>query len=193
MASSNRKQQIVQVALDLIDEGGTEAVSTTSIAARIGVSQPAVFRHFHTKEALWLGLLDWLDEQLRQIRAQAVQATDEDEMAALGRMFAHHLDLIAARPALAKLVFSDSLRAQFPVLNARFLQLHTAYEADVERLLRRARSSGRISGEARLRDAIAMYFALIQGVGFQMSISRTAQHAPADRRRIFAMFERALH
>lgn len=192
MASSNRQQQIVEVALDLVEEGGTEAVSTTTIAARIGVSQPAVFRHFATKEALWLGVLDWLDGQLRQIRARAVQAEGEDPFAVLGRTFSHHLKLVTERPALAKLVFSDSLRSQFPSLDARFRQLHSAYRADVEKLLRRAGASGRMSGDTKVRDAIALYFALIQGISFQMSIAHTGQYSPADRARLFALFEKAV-
>ena len=190
--AGNRKQQIVEVALDLLDEGGTDDVSTTSIAARIGVSQPAVFRHYPTKEALWLGVLDWLDEQLQQIRARAVAAEGEDELAVLARTFSHHLDLVARRPALAKLVFSASLRSQFPSLNQRFLGLHTGYESDVERLLRQAQASGRISREVRVRDAVRAYFALIQGVGFQMVIARSASYTAADRRRVFELFERGL-
>lgn len=192
MATSTRKQQIVEVALDLIEEGGTEAVSTTSIAARIGVTQPAVFRHFATKEALWLCVLDWLDDQLLAIRAQAVQADGEDALAVLARTFDQHLELVARRPALAKLVFSDALRAQFPSLNRRFAQLHAAYQADVERLLRSAKSSGRLSAEIRMRDAVAMYFALIQGVGFQMAVAKTATHSRLDRKHMFAMYERAV-
>jgi AcrR family transcriptional regulator len=191
-ASTTRKQQIVEIALDLVDEGGTEAVSTTSIAARIGVTQPAVFRHFATKEALWLGMLDWLDDQLREIRKHAVQAEGEEALAALARTFDRHLELVSRRPALAKLVFSDALRTQFPSLDRRFAQLHAGYQADVERLLRAARSSRQMSAEVRTRDAAAVYFALIQGLGFQMSIAKTSVHSSADRKRMFAMFVKAI-
>lgn len=192
MTSPSRKQQIVEIALDLIDEGGTDAVSTTAIAARLGVTQPAVFRHFATKEALWLGVLDWLDAQLREIRAHAVADEGEDAIAALARTFERHLALVEQRPALAKLVFSDALRTGFASLHERFLALHRAYQADVERLLRAARSAGRMSPEVRLRDAVAMYFALIQGVGFQMTVAKTAAHTRVDRKHMFALFRRAI-
>lgn len=192
MTPTTRKQQIVEIALDLIDEGGTDAVSTTAIAARLGVTQPAVFRHFATKEALWLGVLDWLDAQLREIRAHAVADEGEDALAALARTFERHLALVELRPALAKLVFSDALRTGFASLHERFLELHRAYQADVERLLRAARAAGHMSPEVRLRDAVAMYFALIQGVGFQMTVAKTTTHTRVDRKHMFALFRRAI-
>jgi hypothetical protein len=47
----------------------------------------------------------------------------------LSRMFLEHLNLIECYPALAKLVFSDHLRLQYPSLQARFDKIHKAYAA----------------------------------------------------------------
>jgi len=41
------------------------------IGNAIGVTQPALFRHFATKEAMWLATMDWLEEQLVTIYAMA--------------------------------------------------------------------------------------------------------------------------
>jgi hypothetical protein len=37
-----------------------------------------------------------------------------------------------------------------------------------------------------------MYFALIQGLGFQMSIAKTLAHSRADRKRMFGMYVKAI-
>jgi AcrR family transcriptional regulator len=57
-----RKQQIVETALELIAAHGIESVSAQRVADAIGLSQPAVFRHFSTKEALRLAVMDGLSK-----------------------------------------------------------------------------------------------------------------------------------
>jgi len=67
--AGSRKRQIVETVLQLVAAHGTEAVSAQLVADAIGVTQPAVFRHFPTKEAMWLAVMDWLEERLsRSIR-----------------------------------------------------------------------------------------------------------------------------
>ena len=55
-SGEDRQRQIVETLLELVEELGVKAVSAQAIADRIGVSQPAIFRHFATKEALWLAV-----------------------------------------------------------------------------------------------------------------------------------------
>src|SRR5258708_12290844 len=69
----SRKQQIVETVLQLVATHGTEAVSAQLVADAIGVTQPAVFRHFPTKEAIWLAVMDWLEQRLLAIYSAAEQ------------------------------------------------------------------------------------------------------------------------
>jgi AcrR family transcriptional regulator len=61
--ADSRKHQIVETVLALVATQGTEAVSAQLVADTIGVTQPAVFRHFRT-EAMWLAVMDWLEQRL---------------------------------------------------------------------------------------------------------------------------------
>lgn len=49
--TGNRKSEIVQSALDLTEVSGVGMLSTTAIAGIIGISQPAIFRHFPSIKA----------------------------------------------------------------------------------------------------------------------------------------------
>jgi AcrR family transcriptional regulator len=71
LAGNSRKQEIVRAILDLTKSHGTEAVSAQLVADAIGVTQPAIFRHFPTKEAMWLAVMDWLEECLVSIYSSA--------------------------------------------------------------------------------------------------------------------------
>src|SRR5262245_9611722 len=71
MPAAARKRQIVETALELVAEHGADAVSAQLIADTIGLSQPAVFRHFPTKEAVWMAVIGWLQDRLADVWSEA--------------------------------------------------------------------------------------------------------------------------
>ncbi len=52
MNSANRRQEIVNAAFDSIAATGQLSLSTTDLATKVGISQPAIFRHFRSKQQL---------------------------------------------------------------------------------------------------------------------------------------------
>lgn len=54
----SRKISIILATIDVIDEFGISNLSTREVARRVGISEPAIFRHFKTKGDLLLAVLD---------------------------------------------------------------------------------------------------------------------------------------
>lgn len=194
LQAEDRKSQIIQTVVQLVDERGLDAVSTQLIADTIGRSQGVVFRHFPTKEALWQAVFDWLQESLRQVWVRALAKREgESAMFRLERIFSGHVALINEFPGIAKMVMSDQLRQQYPSLNENFRALHIRYEKHVKGLLEEAALNGEISRSTNVADAAVLYFCSIQGLGFQFAIAglRRSQLL-SDATRIFALFTRAI-
>lgn len=191
LSAGSRKQQIVETVLELVATHGTEAVSFQLIADRIGVTQPAVFRHFPTKEALWLAVMEWLEQHLVGIYA-SVDEADEATLVVLSGMFLRHIRLIEQYPALAKLVFSDHLRLQFPSLQARFGTIHKGYMARLSAVLDRAKSEGSMSETVDPKDAATMFLSLVQGLGFQFAIARVQGGVQREAESLLALYLRGL-
>jgi AcrR family transcriptional regulator len=188
----SRRQQIVEVVLDLVAAQGTEAVSFQLVADAIGVTQPALFRHFPTKEAMWLATMDWLEEQLVTIYATADDDPGRPPLVVLGRMFLGHVRLIERYPALAKLVFSDHLRLQYPSLHARFGRINQAYSARLQALLDRAKAEGTVPGSLSSTHAATMVLSLIQGLGFQYAIARLPIMLVQEAEHAYALYLQAI-
>ena len=189
--ADSRKQQIVETVLELVAAHGTEAVSVQLVADTIGVTQPAVFRHFRTKEAIWLAVMDWLEERLVAIYS-AADDSDEAGLVALSRMFLQHVKLIERYPALAKLVFSDHLRLQFPSLQARFGKIHKAYAARLAVVIDRAKSDSAVEDVVAAKVAATMFLSLIQGLGFQFAIARLPAKLSTEAEGLLALYLQAI-
>ena len=181
----------MEAVLSLVAAHGAEAVSAQLVADTIGVTQPAVFRHFPNKEAMWLAVMDWLEEQLAAIYS-AADGFREPALVAVSRMFLEHAKLIERYPALAKLVLSDHLRLQYPALQARFGKIHKAYTARLSALLDRAKTEGAVTAHLAGKNAATMFLSLIQGLGFQFAIARLPMKLMPEAERILAFYLQAI-
>jgi AcrR family transcriptional regulator len=192
LPTESRKQQIVETVLALVATHGTESVSAQLVADAIGVTQPAVFRHFPTKEAMWLAAMDWLEQRLVAIYAAADDEKDEPGLVVLSRMFLAHVRLIERYPALAKLVFSDRLRLQYPSLQARFARIHKAYMARLCAVIERAKSDGTAFHALTAKGAATTFLSLVQGLGFQLVIARLPVKLPSEAEHVLLLYLQAV-
>lgn len=78
-----RRDQIVAVALDLLEEQGPDAVSMRAIAERIGIRAPSLYKHFRDKEALEVALVAAGFESMTSAFTRALAADPGDALEAL--------------------------------------------------------------------------------------------------------------
>jgi AcrR family transcriptional regulator len=190
LSGEARQQQIVETVLDLVAEQGADGVSVQAIADRIGLTQPAVFRHFPNKEAIWVAVMTWLEGQLGAIHADA--RFGESPLTILKHMFIQHVRMVERHPALAKIVFSDHLRLQFPSVQTRFAGIHSAYERRIVTLLQRAKIQALVPASLPTNDAATLFLCMIQGLGFQFAIARRPMQLRREAHQVFALYLRAI-
>lgn len=67
---TERQQDIVDAAMQIVVEQGTHKLTIRNVAAAIGVSEPAVYRHFASKHDLLVALLETLQSSITTLFAQ---------------------------------------------------------------------------------------------------------------------------
>ena len=58
MAGSDRRNQLLEAALEVFSRKGFEGTTTKEVAAAAGVTEAIIFRHFPSKQALYTAVLD---------------------------------------------------------------------------------------------------------------------------------------
>jgi AcrR family transcriptional regulator len=192
LQAGSRKQQIVETVLELVAAHGIESVSAQRVADAIGLSQPTVFRHFSTKEALWLAVMDWLEQRLIAIHPVTDDEVDEPGLVVLSRLFLEHVKFIGRYPALSKLYFSDYLRQQYPSVQARFAGIHKAYVARLSVVIDRAKSDGVVPPTLPSKDAATTFVSLLQGLGFRVAIARLPITLEPEAEQVLSLYLRAV-
>src|SRR5215470_1094109 len=91
MSGSDRRNQLLDAALEVFARKGFEGTTTKEVAAAAGVTEAIIFRHFPTKQALYTAVLDYkvqspeFQEPLEQIKATMARNEDEEVVRLIAR------------------------------------------------------------------------------------------------------------
>src|SRR6478736_5615993 len=105
-AKSDRRGQLIAAAERLVAERGYLAVRLEDIGAAVGVSGPAIYRHFPNKESLLVELLVGISASLLA-GARAVTDRGDDGAATLDGLIDFHLDFALGEPDLIRIQDRD--------------------------------------------------------------------------------------
>ncbi|NDP61198.1 TetR family transcriptional regulator [Polaromonas sp.] len=192
-----RQAGLVDAALRLAAQRSPADITTSDLAQAVGITQGAVFRHFSSKEAVWLAVLDWTADTLMrrlQIAAEAELAKPDKlaPLAALKAVFMAHVDFVVAHPGVPRVIFQELQQAQDTALKARVRGLMQQYRTLLMGVLERAQEQRLLAPGSDLQAAAVLFVGSVQGLVMQSLISgevrAMAQQAPA----VFAIYLRGL-
>ncbi len=134
MSGTDRRNQLLEAALEIFSRKGFEGTTTKEVAAAAGVTEAIIFRHFPTKQALYTAVLD------------------------------HHLASSDMQEKLAEIKRWMELNDDEQVLRSIARSILTAYRADTryERVLLFAALEGHEQGLAHNRQLVAPIYELLR-------------------------------
>jgi AcrR family transcriptional regulator len=103
---SDRSKQLLRAAAHLLAERGYLGVRLEDLGAAVGISGPAIYRHFANKEAVLVELLTDISHRLL-IGATQVTARIADPRHALAELIDFHLDFALNEPDLIRIQDRD--------------------------------------------------------------------------------------
>ncbi len=107
MDLSKRQIEIIEAATKLIGKGGVQSLTTKTLAAEMGFSEPALYRHFSDKNEILKSVLMYYREFLRQGLTSIIQSnsTGKEKIKAMIDFQFNHF---AKSPAVIMVIFSET-------------------------------------------------------------------------------------
>jgi AcrR family transcriptional regulator len=96
----SRREQILQAAAQLFAERGSRSVGVDDVGAAVGVTGPAIYRHFASKDAMLAEMLLGISERLFGGGSEVVAQAGDDVQGQLRALIAFQVDFALANPAL---------------------------------------------------------------------------------------------
>lgn len=185
-----RRQQIVETTLALLADSPLDQLSTRQIAKGLGISQPALFRHFASRDALLLSVIEDSTGRLGQLVEAVVQSQGGalDKLAALGAALLRHLD---AHPGLPRLLFANVAAGEGPIFDA-LRRLYSMQSSLVTELIRDGQRSGEIDPAIDARDAATLFVGALQSATLLRRLEGRAEPLESQGRRLIAIWLRGV-
>lgn len=191
MPTDARKSAIVAAALCLAETNSPAAITTTALAHAVGLSQGALFKHFPTKEAVWLAAMEWVVLNLMQALNSAAQEAASPG-AALRNVFDAHVDFVAAHPGVPRLIFHQLQQPGESAVKQQARGLMQGYRVLLQQLLKAAVDNGEAAADLDLGAAATMYLGLMQGLVMQSVMSGQNQAIRAQAPKVFELYLRGI-
>ncbi len=183
---SPRHAEITGVALDLAFEVGPARVSTGMIAERLGISQPAVYKHFRKKQDIWIAVGEDIAGRIAAITVSAQDVARPVEER-IGALVLDHLRLIESVPALPDIMLLRDADQSLRPLRDQIIAAMAAYRAQMISLVREACESGVFASHVDPEDATSLLIGLIQSLVLRMVLSRSRGALVRDGERLLAL------
>lgn len=191
LPTEDRQAEIVATVLRLAAARAPGEITTGDIAQALALTQGAVFRHFPTKEAIWLAAMDWVAQTLLAALEQAAAAAG-NPLDALRGVFRAHVAFVQAWPGVPRLIFHQLQQPDDTPVKARVRQLLLGYRALVGRLLAQADAAGVLVPGLDRAAAAVLFIGSIQGLVMQSMLAGSQQAMGEQGERVLAMWLRAI-
>ncbi len=134
-----RQKEIVDAALGIVSEHGVQELTIKSIAARVGFSDAAVYRHFKSKAEILSAIIDLFAHSSAQL-LEEINACDCASLDKIKLFFLDRCRVFSTERVLATVMFAENLFQSDPRLAAK---VHQVLHSHRELLLRTIRSGQR--------------------------------------------------
>ncbi len=164
MKPGQRREQILQTLAGMLEQPGTERITTALLAAKLDVSEAALYRHFASKAQMFEGLIDFIEHSLFSLINQ-ISEREGDGAQKAARMVTVLLQFGEKNPGMARVMAGDALVFENQRLHQRMNQLFERIESALRQVLRvaaEARKSASPTADAQVRAATLVAFALGQ-------------------------------
>src|SRR6266496_3126351 len=141
-----RRLQILQTLAAMLEQPRGERVTTAALAAKLDVSEAALYRHFASKAQMFEGLIEFIESTLFTL-INKIAAESSDGVAQAQQMVAVLLAFAEKNPGMTRVLIGDALVNEDERLQVRMNQLYDRIEAALRQALKVAQAGGAWTGD----------------------------------------------
>ena len=165
-----RREQILQALAAMLEQPGSERITTAALASRLGVSEAALYRHFTSKAQMFEALIDFIEQAVFTRMAQILENGSQE--GALPDEGAHRAQRVVAlvlqfgerNPGLVRVMVGDALVLEHERLQQRMNQFFDRIESGLRQCLRPAAGvAGSATPSVDAQVAASVLTAFVQG------------------------------
>lgn len=163
---TERQTEILEVALELINSKGIQGLTIKNISKNVGISEPAIYRHFESKTDILIGVLNNFKEMAVRL-SEMMRNYDTTAPEKINFLFSKMLDLFTETPAMVSVIFSEEIFKNEKALKNIIIEVLNLHTETIENII----SKGQIDNAVRT-DIDAKNLTLITMGSFRLMVKK---------------------
>jgi len=152
-----RRVQILQALATMLEQPGSERITTAALAARLEVSEAALYRHFASKAQMFEGLIEFIEQSVFTLINQ-IADREPAGPAPAGRIVAMLIQFAEKNPGMTRVMVGDALVFENERLQQRMNQFFDKVEASLKQCLRSTGDAATPTVDAQVRASVLTAF-----------------------------------
>ena len=157
-----RKVQILQTLAAMLEQPQAEKITTAALAARVEVSEAALYRHFASKAQMYEGLIEFIEQTLFSL-INRIAAEESQGLQQAQAMVQLLLGFAEKNRGMTRVLIGEALVNENARLQARVNQLLDRVEASLKQALRIAASQGALAPGLEAAAGANLVLCWVQG------------------------------
>jgi TetR/AcrR family transcriptional regulator len=145
----------------MLEQPGAERVTTSALAARLDVSEAALYRHFASKAQMFEGLIEFIEQSVFTLVNQIIER-ETVHVVRLQKIVTLVLQFAEKNPGMTRVMAGDALVFENERLQERMNQFFDKLEASLKQILREASAANADTPtlDAQVRASVITAFML---------------------------------
>src|SRR5690606_36003303 len=142
MNFSERQIQIIEAATKRIDKYGIQELTTKNLAADIGLSEAALYRHFKSKNDILVGMLTYFIIGMQEKINSIIQDEKNSPPAVIKAIFNNQLNTFIKNPAIVSVIFSEGIFQFNGTLSNKLSEMMDLMHKEISTIIRKGQDEG---------------------------------------------------
>lgn len=168
--TGDRREQILQALAEMLEQPAGEKITTAALAARLKVSEAALYRHFRGKAEMFEGLIEFIEQTLFAL-VNKITAEEKSGLRQLEAIISILLGFAQKNRGMTRVLIGDALVNEDERLQVRINQLHDRLEALLKQALRFGVTQNEIAAEADIIAGANLLMSFVAGRWHQFAKS----------------------
>lgn len=143
---TERQMEITEAAFELIASKGIQGVTIKNISKKIGISEPAIYRHFDSKTSILLSILHSFKDMATMLSDMLATNTGPaiDKIAFI---FGKMLDLFTETPSIVSVIFAEEIFKNEEVLKTKIVEIVNIHAQTIEDIVEKGQLENNVRND----------------------------------------------
>ena len=153
---TERQIQIIESSIELIASKGIQGFTIKNLSKAIGISEPAIYRHFKNKTEILVSILNNFKEMGEMLSFMAVN-NNNTAIEKIEFMFSKMIGVFIEQPMYISVIFSEEIFKNEEILKRKIVEILNLHQTNIEKIVEMGQADKNIRADID-KGSLALIF-----------------------------------